>query len=286
MKKAKLKPYLLLLPAILLAGLFVYYPLVKTFISSFFAISFSGKLKSFVGLANYKALFSRTELLHSVLVTLRFALFFVPFNTIIILLTALLCEKERKSSPFFETVFFLPMALSLSSTCLVFKFMFNPSLGIINSIFHLKINWIDSPLAANFSLLTLCIFLDFGINFILFLTALRSIEKDVVSAAVLDGANTFTLIWKIKLPLIKPTLSFIIFMGIKDSLMMSVPPMILTEGGPFKETQTLIYYYYNLVFRSNSYAQGAAISSLIFIVCILAIVIYNAIKSKRRRFAI
>ncbi len=91
------------------------------------------------------------------------------------------------------------------------------------------------------------------------------------------------MITRIKLPLIKPTLSFIIFMGFKDSLMMSVPPMILTEGGPLKETQTLIYYYYNLVFRSNSYGQGAAISSLIFLFCILVVLAYSFIKRKKAR---
>ncbi len=176
MKKANYKPYLYLLPAVLLALVFVYYPLIKTFFSSFFAVSFSGKLKSFVALDNYIALFSRSELMHSLWVTIRFTIVFVPLNTIVILLAALLCEKERKSSPIFETIFFLPLALSLSSACLVFKFMFNPSLGIINSAFNLRVNWIDNIVAANFSLIVLCIFLDFGINFILYLTALRSLD--------------------------------------------------------------------------------------------------------------
>lgn len=283
MKKTKIKPYLYLAPALLLAFVFVYYPLIKTFISSFFSISFNGKLKNFVFFANYKSLFSRNELAHSIWVTLRFAIFFVPLNTITILFASLLCEKESKASKFFETGFFLPLALSLSSACLVFKFLFNPSLGIINSALHLNINWIDSTAGANVSLLLLCLFLDFGINFILLLSALRSIDKSVIQAALLDGANVWTMVWKIKLPLIKPTLSFIIFMGVRDSLLMTVPPMILTEGGPFNETQTLIYYYYNLVFRSNSYGQGAAICALIFLFCITVSLLYNAFKTRKYR---
>lgn len=283
MKKAKLLPYFYVLPALFLSLTFVYYPIIKTFIASFFSISFNGKLKSFVFFENYLNIFTRGELFHSMLVTIRFTLLFVPVNTIVILAAVLLCEKQYKGSRFFETAFFLPLTLSLSSACLVFKFMFNPSLGIINSFFHLNINWIDSTIFANISLIILCLFLDFGINFILLISALRSLDVSVIHAALLDGANTFTLITKVKLPLIKPTLSFVFFIGIRDALLMVVPPMILTEGGPFKETQTIVYYYYNLVFRSNSYGMGAAISSLILLTCILCVLVYSSIRKRRQR---
>jgi ABC-type sugar transport systems, permease components len=281
MKKDEAKSIAFLLPAIMLALVFVYFPLLKTLIASFFSVSFSGKLKAFTGLANYKALFSRTEFLTSVFVTVRFTLLFVPFNTALVLLAAVLSERERKNSPFFETAFFLPMALSLSSACLVFKFFFNPSIGLINSALGLNIEWLESITAATASLLILCVYLDFGIDYILLITAFKSLDESVTDAAVLDGAGETALLFRIKLPLIKPTLNYVVFMGMRDALLMAVPPMILTEGGPFRATETIVYHYYNLVFRSNSYGQGAAISAIIFLFCALTSITFAFIRRKR-----
>ena len=194
---------------------------------------------------------------------------FVPLNIILIMTAVLLTEKERKENRIYETVFMLPMAMGMSSIALIFKYMFRPSVGIINRIIGYDIPWTNDAFWAMLSVAFLGVFLDFGLDYLLLLSALRNLDRSVVEAARLDGASEVQVFSRIKLPLITPTLFFVLFISIKDALLICAPIMVMTEGGPFRSTQTIVYYYYIEAFRNSNYAAAYSISTLVFIIAAL-----------------
>ena len=281
MKRVNKRAYIYLLPALALALLFVYYPFIRSLLSSFFNVKVTGEMTTFVGFNNYTKLFSSEIFKESLGNTFLFMLLFVPINTLLITLAVTLTSNKRRFITIPETIFMLPMALGMSSAALLFKYMFNPSTGIVNRILHLNIAWNNEAIPAMFSVVFLGVFLDFGLDYLLLLSASRNMDKGPIEAARVDGAGEGRIFFSIKIPALLPTLSFIIFVAIKDALLISAPVMVMTEGGPYRSTQTIVYYYYIEAFKNSNYATGATISSVVFIIA--AVIILLAGLYERRR---
>ncbi len=281
MMKRDKRPYLYLLPALLLAALFVYYPFIRSIISSFFSVSINGKLLSFAGLTNYEKLFSESAFYESLGNTLLFMVIFVPLNLCLIITAVLLTAEKKRGIAISELLYMLPMAIGMSSAALIFKIMFNPTAGAINRIFNTNIQWTNEALPAMFSVAFLGVFLDFGIDYILLLSAMRNLDKSAVEAAQIDGAGRSRIFLSIKLPLMMPTLFFILFTSIKDAFLICAPIMVMTEGGPYRSTQTIVYYYYLEAFKNQNYAYSATISTIVFILSGLFILIAGRFEKRR-----
>ncbi|MDD7271627.1 MAG: sugar ABC transporter permease [Spirochaetales bacterium] len=281
MRKKIVKPYLYILPALLLAIVFVYYPFIRSVISSFFNISIKGKLNSFCAIANYKDLFTDEVFYLSLKNTFIFMVMFVPLNTLFVITLVVLTRRKNRLSKVAETVFMLPMTIGLSSAALLFKFMFNETNGVINSLLHLDILWSSKALPARFSLVFLGIFLDISIDYLLLLSAYRNLDKSPIEASMVDGCTPFQVFLYIKLPLLLPTLSFIVFIAIKDALLICAPIMVMTEGGPARSTQTIVYYYYLSAFKNSAFSKAAAISTCVFIIAAIILTIYKRFEKMR-----
>lgn len=281
MKQTSIRPYIYLLPAVLLAVLFVYYPFIRSTVSSFFNVRANGELGTFAGLANYKKVLSGEIFRESLSNTFLFMLIFVPLNTILITAAVLLTAEKRKHTAIAETIFMLPMALGMSSAAMLFKYMFTPGTGIINRLIGADIQWNNEAMPAMFSVAFLGVFLDFGLDYLLLLSAMRNMDRSPIEAARVDGASEARIFCSIRIPAIMPTLSFIIFVAIKDALLISAPIMVMTEGGPYRSTQTIVYYYYIEAFKNSNYAVGATISTLVFIIA--AVIMLLAGLFERRR---
>ena len=132
-----------------------------------------------------------------------------------------------------------------------------------------------------FSVVFLGVFLDFGLDYIILLSSMRSLDKAPQEAARLDGANEWQVLTRIKLPLLSPTLFFVLFISIKDALLICAPVMVMTEGGPFRSTQTIVYYYYIEAFRNSNYSAAAAISTVVFIIAAIITSASAALDSRR-----
>ncbi len=258
-----LKAYLFIAPALLIALVFYIYPFLKSFIFSFLTINQRGHITGFAFLENYKALFRDKAFINSVRNTLRFTILFVPLNTLLTVGAAALTRKTHRFSAIAETIFFMPMAISLSGASLIFSLMFRGRVSIVNRIFHLSIEWLGEKAPAMLVLVLLGVFLDFGIDYILLLTALKSNDKSVLEAAELDGAENERLFFCIELPMIKNIVIATVFLAIKDALLIVAPIMIVTEGGPFRSTETMMFYYYIEAFKSGNRAIANTLSVLL-----------------------
>ena len=280
--KYRIKPYLFIAPAVILAALFWWYPSAKGFVDSFLTISNSGKVMGFAGMKNYVMLFSDESFTNSLWTTLKFTLLFVPSNTILTVLAASLTRRRSKLSFLPEYLFFSPVAISLSAYSLLFREMFRGKASVMNRLFGLESGWITEPAGAMVTLVILGVFLDFGLDYILLMCAFRSLDRNIIEAARMDGAGGWGLLFGVELPMIGKTVMVTVFLALKDAILICAPILILTEGGPFRSTETIMFYYYTEAFRSGNRAVQNALSSLVLTIAALAMIIYERRERSRQ----
>ena len=277
-RKENLKAYLFLAPALVLASIFLFLPLIKAFASSFLRISQGGNVLGFAGVSNYARLFSDKGFLNALGNTAKYIALFVPLNTAATLLAATLTRRRRRFTSSLELVFASPIAISLASYCLIFKEMFRGKVSVVNRLLSLDVDWLSERFPALMTLAILGVFLDFGLDYLLLTASFRSIDKDILDAARLDGASDRQVYSKIELPLIKRMLITTILIALKDALMISSPIIILTEGGPFRSTETVMFYYYIEAFKSGN----RAIQNSLSVLMTMLFIAFMAIYAKRR----
>ncbi|MCR5760680.1 MAG: sugar ABC transporter permease [Sphaerochaetaceae bacterium] len=272
------KAYLYLLPAITVAALFYWYPSLKSIVESFLTVNQSGKILGFAGLDNYRRLFSDPAFINSLKVSLTFIALFVPANTFITLLAASLTRRPSRLSFIPEYIFFAPVAVSLSAYSLLMRDIFRGQASVLNNLLGTTFSGITSAAGAMAVLVVLGIFLDFGLDYILLICAFRSIDSSVVEAARMDGAGGWRLYWLVEVPMIKDTVLVTVFLALKDAILISAPIIILTEGGPFRSTETVMFYYYTEAFRSGNRGVQNALAALVLTLAALIMTIYTTYK--------
>ncbi|WP_245535475.1 carbohydrate ABC transporter permease [Sphaerochaeta pleomorpha] len=275
------KPYLMIIPALVLAYLFSYRPFLLTVANSLFSISQAGKRISFVGLENYFRLFSSESFQDSLSNTLRFTLYFVPINIAVTLGGAFACNRKGKLAQINGILLFLPLAVAMSSAMMIFKMLFNPSIGIVNSLLGLDIQWFNDSKAAMALLVMAGVWLDIGFDFLLLSSALKNVPPALQEAMLIDGASKRTIFMHLQIPFIAPTLLFVLCNNIKDAMLICSPVIILTEGGPFRSTQTLVYQMYLEGFKSGNYSLGSALATVVFTLTFAILLLLLSLEKRR-----
>lgn len=262
----KIEPYLYLIPAFIFIVAFTYYPFITNVIDSFFNVNAFGERNYFVGLENYINIFHNRRFLQAIMNTIVYSLVTIPLSLSIGLLLALVARKKRKLSPIYEAMFSLPMAMSLSVMAMVFQLMLNPTLGIVNKVTGLDINWLKDASFALPSLIFMEIWLNIGFNFLFMLTAVRGIPDEVLESAEIDGATGFTALFKIILPCISPTILFLLVSSVAKTMITSGLTLILTQGGPDGSTETIVSFIYKSAILNQNYNIGYTASVIGFII--------------------
>lgn len=268
-----LKPYLFLLPITIFTIAFSYYPFIKTFILSLSKVNSKGQISKFVGLSNYVDILQRADFQNSILVSLKFVLMFVPLAVIVPFLLALIANRPKFMTRFYQTCFALPMAVSMSATCLIFEQLLHRRVGIFNYLLDqagfysnmTAIDWLNSKTWALPAIVLVMLWAGLGFNFMLLLAAVRNVSSELLEAASLEGAGYCRKVFTIVLPSVSPTLFFVFCTQMIRGLTMTGPVMILTKGGPLGSTSTMIYYVYTTGFRSGNYTIGSTASICAFL---------------------
>lgn len=262
------KPWLFLLPMLLLAALFVYYPFLKNIVYSFSTVNRFGKITAFAGLDNYRYMFSRREFGTALRNTLTLTGVNVPVTLLITLLAARLRRGESRMGLIPDALLSLPMAVSMSAASLIFRVLLNPTVGYINALFGMEYPWFESARTALPSLLTLTVWMGIPFNFLILRAAFRNVPGDVIEGARLDGAGTLRIFFRMELPLVMPTVLYVICTNTILALMTSGPVMIITRGGPSRATTTLIYLMYTAGYGSFNFSMAACVSLAAFVLSI------------------
>lgn len=264
----KLEPYLWLLPAFIIFGVFTFYPFVQTIFKSFFMVDALGKTKQFVGIQNYLYILSDAGFLSSIKVTLLYTIITVPISKAIALVLALMANKKRKFSLLYETCFSLPMAVATSVAAMIFQLMYVPGLGLINNITGLKIQWLTDARVALIAICIVQIWLSSGYAFLFMLAAIRSVPVEITESAHLDGAGTWMQVRSIYLPLISPTMFYLICTDIVWSMMTMSLVNVMT-GGQYGTT-TILQYVYKQLTAAGNYTNANPASIIAFILAFIA----------------
>lgn len=276
-KKRGWKAYFWLAPALILTLVFKYYSFFKSIVQSFFLVNIKGINTKFVGLRNYIQVLGQADFQAAVWTTLKFTFISVPISMIISLSLALLANKKRKLSPVYESMFTLPMAMSVSVVVMIFQFMLNPTLGIINQWMGTQISWFYDAKYLLIAVIILQVWLNIGFEFIYYLSALRAIPNDLLESASLDGAHGFARLRKIILPLVSPTTFFLLCTEIAKSMMIASPFVIIqTATGnstTTSEIKTIIYYMYNCAFQRTNYGYAYVASTIGFLFTLVIMLI-------------
>ena len=228
----RLEPFLYLLPAIVFFVMFTYYPFFKTVFSSFFVVNSMGKLRFFTGFSNYARVLSSSAFQTAIGNTFIYVLLAAPLSIVIALLLALMANKRRPLSVAYETLFALTMAMSMSVSAMIFKLAYNPSIGVLNYLLGTRINWLNDKRYAMAAIGVISTWMNIGYNFLFLLAAVRNIPQEIMESCALDGARPLRRTVNIIMPLISPTLFFLICTSLAKSMMMSGLVLIFT-GWPF-----------------------------------------------------
>ncbi|MBW7453600.1 carbohydrate ABC transporter permease [Paenibacillus sepulcri] len=279
-----LKAYLFLAPIIPFILAFDYFPFIRTFIYSLSTVNSRGEIVDFVGLQNYINILSRKDFVNSILVTLKFTAMYVPLAIICPLLLALIASQKKPFSNVYQLLYSIPMAVSMAATCLIFEHLLTRN-GLLNYILNLlgvasDINWLGDSTWALPSLVLISVWTMMGFDFMLLLAAVRNVPQDLSESAVIDGAGYWTKTLKITIPMITPTLFYVVCTQIIVGLTTVGPVMILTQGNPLGHTSTLIYYVYTSGFRSLNYTIGSTASICAFLLTLVFLLI-NFLYEKR-----
>lgn len=274
--------FFLLLPIMFFAIAFIYFPFIRTIINAFSRVNSKGIIKGFAGLENFIYTYSRKDFLPALKHTLIIAIFNVPITLVITLTLALLSQKRRRLSAVYETMFTLPMSVSMSAACMIFKSMFSPSVGFINYFFSLKLGWFESTETALAACIILTVWMGIGFDYLLLLSALRGIPKSVMEATEVDGISLWRKIFLVEIPLISPTIFYIFCTNLVLCMMTSAPMIIIMGVSPESSaTNTLMSMMYQSGFSSSDYGLAAVLSLTAFLLTLL-FTILSFVAEKRR----
>lgn len=285
MKKYKvgvrnISPYFYLLPSLLIFGVFLFYPFAKTIYLSLYKTNKMGQAKLFVGLGNYVDLLTSESFYNSLIVTVIFVAIVVVGSMALGLLGALLCNKAFPGIRVFSTAYALPMAIASSSAAMIFKIMLDPTIGIVNKLLKLDINWIQDPKYALVSVAVLTAWLNSGINFLYFSAGLSNIDETIYERAAIDGASGFQMFRKLTLPGLSPILFYTVVVNIIQAFQSFGQVKILTQGGPGESTNLIVYSIYRDAFFNYRFGSAAAQSVVLFVIIMILTLIMFRIEKK------
>ena len=258
------KGWLFLLPMEVFAFLFQYWPFLQTAVQSFCTVNFRGDITGFAGLENFRYLFSRREFSAALRNTLVLTAANVPVTLALTLLLAWMTAGRRRLSPLTETLFALPMAVSMASVAMIFRVLLNPTVGYVNYCLGLKVGWLTDRHWAMPAILIMTVWMGIAFNYLLFLSAFRAVPKELTDSASLEGAGPLRLLFSVQLPLISPTILYVVCTNTVQAMMTNGPVLILTQGGPARSTMTLIYLMYTSGYGSSNYSLAACVSLISF----------------------
>ncbi|WP_033152365.1 carbohydrate ABC transporter permease [Pseudobutyrivibrio ruminis] len=250
-------------------------PIFQTIYQSFFKTGDFGKGNIFVGLGNYQRVFSDTEVWQALWNTIKYAVVEVPISIIISLVLAVFLNGKIKGRSVFRTIFFLPMVAAPAAIAMVWRWLYNSEFGLLNHILPGKTNWISNPDIAIYSIAIIGIWSIIGYNMVLFLAGLQEVPRDYYEAASIDGANGVQQFFSLTVPLISPTIFFVLVTRVIAAMQVfDVIYMVIDNNNPalFK-TQSLVSLFYKYSFTQGNKGYGATVVVVLLVVIMLLTVL-------------
>lgn len=267
--------WMFILPALVGTFIFIIIPVICSFGLSFVKWDLLNPIK-FVGLDNYKEIFTEPLFYKILLNTVVFAVSTSSFGVIIPLLLAGILNSKIKGAEFYKTAYFLPFITPMIVAGIVWEWIFDPNIGLLNHILHIHINWLYDTRFAMPALIIVSVWKLIGYNMVIFLSALSGISQSMFEAAKIDGANSFQTFKNVTVPLLSPTIFFVVIITAISSFQVFDLIYLMTQGGPLNCTNVLVYAIYENAFEYFNIGKASSIAYvLFFIILTLTLIQWN-----------
>ena len=276
---------LYVVPSLLLFSVFVFYPMIRTTYLSMHTTNFQGVPTKYVGLENFRYLLEDQNFHESMKATFLFVLYTVPPTVVISLFLALLANEKLKGIQLFRTFFSSTLGMSVAASSVIWMFMYNPSIGIINKLLvafggHER-QWLLDPNTALVAVAIATVWMNIGFAFLILLGGLQNIDTTLYENAKIVGVSKIYKLRKITLPLLSPTLFFIVTVSLIQAFQTFGQIDILTKGGPVNKTTVLVYSIYREAFVNYNFGFASAQAVVLFlIVLIITILQFSLVERK------
>jgi multiple sugar transport system permease protein len=225
---------------------------------------------TFLGLGNYQRLFSDPIFGQVVWNTVLFVVLYVPLNLVVSLGLAAWLTPRIKGRHIFRVIFFIPSITPVVANVVVWRMLYQPG-GFIDGVAQSTTgvpapNFLGDENWAMIAIVVMSVWQGFGYNMLVFSAALDAVPENLTEAAAIDGANAWTIFWRIKLKLISPSIFFATMMTLITSFQVFAQPFILTKGGPGSSTSTIVLYIYNQGFQFHQLGLASAAAWVLFVI--------------------
>ena len=291
-------PYVFLLPALFVFGMFALYPIVRSLYLSFFDYEFlRPEQMHWVGVGNYAEIFRDDRVVgwpgivlpepplsfweiafYPLLVlcltvnapggafwnTIRFAVMYVPASILIPLFVAVLVERAGRLSTLFRTLNFIPIVVSVAVVSIIWMWIYHPEYGVFNTLLRevagseAGYTWLSDRKLAMPAIAGMAVWHGMGLNMLLYLVGLQRIPSEVMEAARVDGATGWKVLTSVTLPLLKPTMFLVGLLSAINAFKVFGQMFIMTQGGPGDSTLSMVLYLYNVAFQYGRFRFGYA----------------------------
>lgn len=252
-----------ILPALTGTLIFIVIPVIFSFSLSFVDWDLLSPMK-FVGLANFKSVLSDSSFVQVLTNTFVYAITTSVFAVIIPLILACVLNTKIRGSDFYKTAYFLPFITPMIVIAIVWQWVFDPNIGLLNQLLHLHIKWLYDVRFAMPALIVVSVWKLIGYNMIIFLSGLATINQEVLEAAKIDGANSWQVFKNVTVPLLSPTIFFVVVITSISSFQVFDLIYIMTQGGPDNSTMVLVYSIYKYAFEYFDVGKASAIAYILF----------------------
>jgi ABC-type sugar transport system permease subunit len=263
----------LLTPALVIIGLFTLIPIAFSLWLSFYRWDMMRPNRSFIDIKNYERLFADDAFWNALKNTLLYAVGTVPATIVLAFAAALLLNRKIRGRAFFRTAFFAPVVTSTVALSFVWSWIYHPEVGLLNGLLDAvgmnRVGFLRDPDLAIWSISAMSVWKNVGYIMVLFLAGLQQIPTDLYGAARVDGASSWQVTRDVTIPMLKPTLFFVIVISTIDAMQVFTQIDVMTQGGPAKSTEVLVYYLYFRAFRSFEMGYASAIAWALFLIIIV-----------------
>lgn len=262
-----------LAPALIILTAFVGWPMFSALRLSFTDASGFGQ-ETWVGFANYTRVFTDSSILQSIGNTAVYAILFTPVALVVALLLALAVNSPQLPfRGFFRTTLFLPFIVSLAVAAFAWSYLLDPQIGLLNywlQAVGIRLgNVLEDPVLAMPTVVLVAVWKSFGFYMVIFLAGLQDIPKSLYEAASLDGANGWRRFTNVTFPMLSNTMVFVVIIALIAALQAFDQIYVLTGGGPYRTTQTIVMEIYQSGFKDLELGFASALSYVLLVATLL-----------------
>ncbi len=276
----------MLVPVVLYVGAYVY-PVIDTIRLSAFSWDGMSPDETWVGWANYAQILAEPRVQHALLNNLKWLVYYLVVPTLVGLGLALLLDSDIKGGSVFRTIFFIPFTIMTVAVASTWRWIYDPNVGLLTEVLRaiglgdLARNWLGDPAVNTYAIMGASLWAWSGFTFLIYFAGLRNLPTELIEAARIDGASPWTVLTRIKLPLLLPSTIVVVGVAGVDSMRVFDIVWSMTQGGPYDSSSVLAVEMYQTSFARFDLGAGAAVAVLLLVVAAVIVMPYVTYLSGR-----